>query len=621
MKRFARPLAVCAALLAFPATAAAHPDVVVAAKAPTGLRAFLLRPDEPVAKTDGVAEFSRTPSFAWTPVSGATRYEFELATSKGFSGSGVIWTNVKDDVETPAGSTPTAGGTAPSAPAASPAAPPATSVYDTLRTPAVALDIALPWITGSPAALYAHVRAITKDGPTRWSAPLGLNIRWSSIPVDLQSLYPGLIRWSPVEGATSYEVWLSGARLSFHTTTNVADTREFYTFHQVSPWTSSVSYRVRARRNVYGEVASGLPTTSYGPWSPVYTNVQPPLSLGSLSTVGTVSDFVSTADHAVAHGLTPGFVFNGNLGGPADYLGGASAELYRVYVATDKDCVNIVFRGAIVGSPAYAPRLSGPLALPTDDQAIAKARTKILPFGSEGKALMVDGTPSVATEAGTGAASSSSSSSSPSSGSSSSAPSVSGPKIDLPDTAWPTGGYYWTVVPVHALPVAVDNPPPPPAPPAPGAPAVPPPPVPVEYRETELPQDACQAGRVQRFGKTSPPVLTGASRPFASGLSPKGRLVSAVRSRPSFYGTPLVAWQPALGAQDYEVQWSTTGNPFKPVGSIRTPATSALLPLAPGTWSYRVRGFNSLLPKRPQLAWSSPIAITIAKPVFHVVKR
>ena len=145
--------------------------------------------------------------------------------------------------------------------------------------------------------------------------------------------------------------------------------------------------------------------------------------------------------------------------------------------------------------------------------------------------------------------------------------------------------------------------------------------IPIEYRESELPQDACQSGRVLRFGKTNPPVVTGAKRPFASGLSPKGKLVSATRSTPSFYGTPLVAWQPALGAQEYEVQWSRTANPFKPVANIKTPATSALLPLAPGTWYYRVRGFNALLPKQPQLAWSAPVKLKVAKPVFTVVKR
>ncbi len=115
--------------------------------------------------------------------------------------------------------------------------------------------------------------------------------------------------------------------------------------------------------------------------------------------------------------------------------------------------------------------------------------------------------------------------------------------------------------------------------------------------------------------------MTGAKRPFASGLSPKGKLVSATRSTPSFYGTPLVAWQPALGAQEYEVQWSRTPNPFKPVANIKTPATSALLPLAPGTWYYRVRGFNMTLPKQPQLAWSAPVKLKVAKPVFTVVKR
>ncbi|HXH88639.1 MAG TPA: hypothetical protein VNI55_08545 [Gaiellaceae bacterium] len=615
--RFARLSLICAAMLAFPATADAQPDFVVAAKAPTGLGAFLLRPGEQIQKVDGVAEFSRTPSFAWKPVAGATRYEFELATSKRFNGSAIIWTNVKDEVEVPTTTTtPTAGTTpAPAAPAAPATTPTAASVYDTLRTPAVALDIALPWITGTPAALYAHVRAITKDGPTRWSQPFGFNVRWSSIPLDLDSPYPGLVRWSPVEGATSYEVWLTGGRYTFHTTTNVADARELYTFHRVSPWTSSISFRVRAQRTVYGEVASGLPTTTYGPWSPVYTDAQPPLSLGSLVGLATASDIVSTKGTGAAHGLTPGFAFGGEQGGAWDAFGsGAAAELYRVYVATDKDCVNIVFRSAIVGSPAYAPRLSGPLELPINTKAIEDARTRILKFGTEGKTAMLDGSPSLATEysaSGTAVGGSTGSSGSGSTG----VPAAQAPKIDLPDTAWPSGGYYWTVVPVHAIPQIPDVP----LPALPGGAA---PVYPVEYRETELPQDACQGGRVMRFGKTSPPVLTsGSARPFASGLSPTGRLVSAVRSKPSFYGTPLVAWQPALGAQDYEVQWSKTGNPFKPVGNLKTPATSALLPLTPGTWYYRVRGFNTLLPKRPQMAWSDPTALTITAPTFRVVKR
>ena len=97
---------------------------------------------------------------------------------------------------------------------------------------------------------------------------------------------------------------------------------------------------------------------------PVYTDVQPPLSLGTLGDVATVSDVGSSSSPGLAHALSPAFVFGGDSGGALDYNGGAPAELFRVYVATDEDCVNIVYRGAIVGSPAYAPRTTGPLALP-----------------------------------------------------------------------------------------------------------------------------------------------------------------------------------------------------------------------------------------------------------------
>ena len=65
---------------------------------------------------------------------------------------------------------------------------------------------------------------------------------------------------------------------------------------------------------------------------------------------------------------------------------------------------------------------------------------------------------------------------------------------------------------------------------------------------------------------------------------------------PSFYGTPLVAWQPALGADQYQVQWSKKSYPWVKVGEKFTYATSALLPLEPGLWYYRVRGVNFSLP-------------------------
>lgn len=604
MTRFSRFAVVCLAVLAFPATALARVDVAVPA-APTNLKAFLLRPDERASH-----EFSRTPAFAWTPVKGALRYEFELATSTRFSGSAIVWTNVVDDVPD-ADAAPATGS------AGATEAAPAASVYSLLKTPAVALDVALPWITGNPYALYAHVRAITKNGPTRWSTPFGFNVRWADVPRDQPLPYPGLMRWTPVDGATRYEVWLMGARRVFSTTTNVADARDLYLFHRSSAWTASISYRVRAVRSTYGKVASGLPTTTFGPWSPIYTNVQPPLSIGLLAPTATVSTTIDATGSGKAHGLTPGFVFGGDTGGPLDVFQSIPAELYRVYVATDKDCVNIVFRGAIVASPAYAPRLTGTLDLPQNDLDVAKARNKILDVGTEGQALMLDGSQSIATEedATAGAASGSGSPAGAAGGSPAPAAAPPGPKVDLPDTAWPTGGYYWTVVPVHVQP-RPDNPAV--APPQPGQAAAP---VPIEYRETELPQDACQSGQVMRFGKAAPPVVSGSgNRPFVAGLSPTGRLVAAARTAPAFYGTPLVAWQTALGAEQYEVQWSKTGDPFKPAGKLTTPATSALLSLEPGTWYYRVRGYNYSLPGNPQMAWTDPLKLVVSKPTFKVVK-
>ena len=491
------------------------------------------------------------------------------------------------------------------APTAETAAAKLAKLYANLRSPTVSIDLALPWITGSPYALYAHVRAITNKGVTSWSDPYGFNIRWSSIPKDLNSTYPGLVRWSPVEGATAYQVWLYGAQKTFMTTTNVADARDLYTFHRTNPFfTGSIQFRVRAQRKLYGEVVSGLPVTTYGPWSPIYTDVQPPLSLGTLGNVAAVSDIQSGTSPGLAHALSPGFVFRGDSGGPMDYNGGAPAEFFRVYIATDEDCVNIVYRGSVVGSPAYAPRTTGSLAMPTDSIGIATARANTLDQGPEPKVLMADGTVSVSNEEVAAPAAT------PGAAPAAAAPTTAA-KVDLPDTAWPTGGYYWTVVPVVLEQVAT-----PPAAGPGGLPA----PVTFFYRETELPQDACQSGRVMRFGKATPPVVTSSSRPFASGLSPKGRLISAARTTPSFYGTPLVAWESVLGAQEYEIQWSKSANPWRPLGSLVTAATSSLLPLEPGSWYYRVRGYNHSLLKRPQMAWSTPTPLTVSKPTFSVVK-
>ncbi len=122
------------------------------------------------------------------------------------------------------------------------------------------------------------------------------------------------------------------------------------------------------------------------------------------------------------------------------------------------------------------------------------------------------------------------------------------------------------------------------------------------------------------FGKVSQPVVAASSTPYVSGVSPTGRMVAAARTTPQFHATPLVAWKPATGAQTYEVQWSKARYPWVSAGSLTTPATSVVLPIArKGLWYYRVRGINPSLPPGAQnMSWSNPIQLRISGNVFKV---
>ncbi len=191
--------AVCLGLLTLaPAAEAAKP---VRGAAPKSLHGFLLRADEPVDNS-----FTRTPSFAWKPVPGAIRYQFQLATSSSFRESGLVYS--------------TSG----------------------LTSPVAAPTVMLPWITGNPHALFARVRGITASATTPWSTPFGFDMVPGPAPKPLPS-EPGLLRWSPIEGADGYEVWfvdINNPTPKMETVfTNVLDEREFYTFHRTASWTSS----------------------------------------------------------------------------------------------------------------------------------------------------------------------------------------------------------------------------------------------------------------------------------------------------------------------------------------------------------------------------------------------
>jgi hypothetical protein len=648
----ARLLLACLALLLVAPGAQAKPTAL---RAPTGLHGFLLRADEPV--TDS---FPRTPAFAWNPVPGAVRYQFQLATSSTFRENGIVFQT---------------GG---------------------LTTPVVAPTTTLPWIDGNPHALYARVRAILRSTTSPWSGSFGFDMDPPAAPAPMPS-FDGLIRWTPVEGADGYEVWLVDIGKIERVWTNVLDEREFYTFHRDPAWTGSVRWRVRALRqdNDSALRVNGIPVVGYGPWSPIYSSTNKPYVGGPITLGPTVSDTVSDgSDSSPAHRLMPAFTFSGDR-----TLDGRSAELFRIYVFTDRQCLNPVFTSAVIGGPAYAPRPDGPLPLPTSPEALIAARQSYFKFdGPEPPGYAYDGrrvqptealpaaTPTTTVPSDADSGDSASGGSSGGSGSSSSGGDAQlkvsgnfGAPVDLWDTAWPQGGYYWTVVPVAAT--------------APGSLAsniVPPAPSatattvtvanatgfaagdlvllgtgltaesatissisgntltlatplkfahgvgdPVqrtggnlEYRDMELAQDVCAAGRVARFGKNSEPSLTSAGELFASGLSASGRLIAG-SGRARYYGNPLVAWTPAMGADMYEVQWSKSRYPFKPqpdpqhggaLGRL-TLGTSAVLPLSPGVWYYRVRGFSyTLNTNAQQLSWSDPARIVVAKPKFKIVR-
>jgi hypothetical protein len=644
--RIARLLPILAAALLVGSAHAAAGSTAM----PAGLHAFLLRADESSATV-----FHRTPSFAWNPVAGAIGYQFQISTSSTFRDNGTVYNT------------------------------------NSLTTPVASPPIILPWITGTPHALYARVRASTATDVSPWSGAYGFDVTPPAPPTPLPA-NPGLLRWTPTDGASSYQVWLvdvlNGKKETVRT--NVLDEREFYTFHQNAKWIGKVRWRVRASRsNASGGPVNGLPAVTYGAWSPIYSTSNPAAAGGAIKLGQTVSDVVSAgASNSPAHRLMPGFVWTGNQS-----LSGTAAELFRVYVFTDSQCLNLVYTSAVVGSPAYAPRPGGPLSLPLDPTAIAIARGKYLADGNESGGQMYDGTavspqeqlpaaqPTIIAPIDNGAAvptapapapggsDSSGSSSAPPSGA---PPAVSaGAPVDLWDTDWPQSGYYWTVIPVSTssgtsgsstivapgaskgstlvpvgdpsqfsvgesvtigvspntdtvtitaigsslltvgTPLGNGH--------SAGDPIVTTNSSGVVYQDLELPQDACAAGRVQRFGISSEPALTTAQEPFATGLSAEGRLTSAANT-PIFYGHPLVAWTPALGAQVYQVQWSKSAYPFVSEGVIMTTSTSTVLPLLAGTWYYRVRGFDYNLPTGvQQMSWSDPQRLVVSKPKFRVV--
>jgi hypothetical protein len=650
----------CLLTILLAASIAGTASASTAVTAPTDLHGFMLRADE---QDPPATVFHRTPSFAWAPVAGAIGYQFQLSTSSTFRDNAVFF-NASD-----------------------------------LKSPVVAPPLALPWITGSPHSLYARVRATvaTASGTevTDWSDDFGFDMAPPPPPTPMAS-DPGLLRWTPIEGADAYQVWLVDVRPGSSTgkqetvRTNVMDEREFYTFHQNAKWIGSVRWRVRAMRSTAGGTPrNGFPAVTYGAWSPTYNSTNPAVVSGQpVEPIHTISDVISNGlKGSPAHKLMPGFVWKGNLS-----LNGTAAELFRVEVFSDSQCLNLVYTSPIVGGPSYAPRPGGPLALPSDVNGIGAARGAYLSDGAQPLSEMYDETPLTSQEelppaAPTTAAPADDSppGATPPAAAAAAAAGGAAPKVgapvDLWDTYWPESGYYWIVMPVSSsaatagastvsgpgaskgstlvpaadttqfqvgesitlgtglttdtasitaignglltISAALNNGH------APGEPIVSPGSSGVVYRDLDLPQDVCAAStpahptRLQ-FGILSEPTLTAGQDPFVTGLSATGKLTSAATAS-AFYGQPLVAWTPALGAENYQVQWgkeapgAKSAYPFTPAGTMMTTSTSVVLPVTAGTWWYRVRGFDYNLPTgAQQMAWTDAQQLVVTAPTFSL---
>ncbi len=545
------------------------------AAAPENLRGFLLFPGEtqPVPRA-----FARTPAFAWNRVAGANRYEFQLSTSKTFADNAIVWEN------------------------------------EYVKGPLTNVPLTLPWITGNPYSFYARVRAWVNGDATGWSSAYGFNMRAAATPSSLSNGVnprPGLLRWTPVEGATAYQVTFlydlaNGKKKLVKTGTTAVDLREYYTFVHDTSTFGTIYWRVRAVRELEGKPRNQIPVVSYGAWSALNGTDEPVFATGTVALDGSISrsggsDVVADDATGGLHSLVPGFWWNGDrsLNGngacPADVAAlGVDCPLYHVYVYTDSDCVNRVHNSDLVGSPAYVPRLSGVLDLPATPDDLAAAPNVFLAdtdeeppvYDAGGERVYAAGTN---TPSGTGEEEEETTD----------ADNKPARTTGLWDVDWPDSRYWWTAVP--AIPRITPE-------------------ATVEYQDVAFGEDNCIAGDVLPFGKTSAPVTERASGiPYVSGVTSAG-VRRATTAKPSFYGRVLVAWKPAPGARKYQIQWSRRAYPWTTAGSITRPATAALLSVPDGVWYYRIRGIDSTIPGTMQgMTWSDPQYVRILPRTFSVV--
>ncbi len=407
-------LAVLALVLTAQATPAVHSGTI--SGVPGALHAFLLRANEPI-----VHDYSRTPSFTWLPVKQpGGHYQFQISTSQSFQDGTLVFKDMN------------------------------------VAQPAETVPRQLPWMTGEPYALWSRVRWISANGQsaTQWSKLFGFNIQWAANEVPKQLPAPKgscAGRRSTVRPRTRCctPTWCRQRRSRRRRTSRTNASSSPSTTRSERRRSTGASGRFgmsgssRARSN-------GLPAVSYGPWSPTFTTVNTPQTAGTLKPTDTVSDAWDKAGKAgSAHQLTPGFAWTPSAPVISEGIDPGSS-LYRVYIFSDKNCVNRVFTGSIVGSPAWAPRsIGGPMPLPGDTDTLTKDRTAppyLTGPGAEGSAVDATGATVVSNETAGSQVGSSGGGGSAGSAAPTGAAAIAG--VDLWDSGWPSGRFYWTVVPV-----------------------------------------------------------------------------------------------------------------------------------------------------------------------------
>ena len=209
---------------------------------PTGLKTFSAARTSLDGSQRRRARFSRTPAFAWAPVRGATRYEFELSTSKRFrADNGLVWSSkTPDDARR-------------------------------RRSDLASVDHRRRRCTGMFARVAAARSRRGAPQAVQHALAVGVPMQLPTSPASSAgSRSPGYVHW--------HDVWF-GASALHQSVVRRSPRQDRLDDHErrrparvLRASRAGTSVRVARPRppRLYGSTTNGLPAVSYGPWSAEY---------------------------------------------------------------------------------------------------------------------------------------------------------------------------------------------------------------------------------------------------------------------------------------------------------------------------------------------------------------